>query len=372
MRKLLLLAAAACLQCAGQTGIDGIFTAAIDAKAPGAVVMVIKSGRTFFERGYGVRDLKSQSRITTGTDFRLASFSKQFTAMAVMLLAHDRKLRYEDRLTDIFPDFPEYGRAITIRHLLTHTSGLPDYEELMDKSWTPTHQIQDQDVLDLLKRQKSGKFAPGASWAYSNSAYVVLGLIVAKLGAEPFGDVLHRRIFEPLHMKHTLAFVNGQNTVPNRAYGHARKDGGFVEADQSSTSATLGDGGIYSNATDLAKWDEALRKSTLLTKGEMAAALAPIRLANGALPNWPDERNGDNLAPGKPVSYGFGWFLDPYNGRPRMWHTGSTTGFRTVIERFTDEGLTIIILANRTDLDVAKLALQVADKLDAREVVPRK
>ena len=141
--------------------------------------------------------------------------SKQFTAMAVMLLVHDRKLQYEDRLTDIFPDFPEYGRAITIRHLLTHTSGLPDYEELMDKSWTPTHQVQDQDVFDLLKRQKSGKFAPGSSWAYSNSGYVVLGLIVAKTGSEPFPDFLHRRIFEPLRMKHTVAFVSGQET-PSR------------------------------------------------------------------------------------------------------------------------------------------------------------
>jgi len=200
---------------------------------------------------------------------------------------------------------------------------------------------------------------------------VVLGLIVAKAGAEPFPDFLHRRIFEPLHMKHTLAFVNGQNTVPSRAYGHVRKDGTFVQADQSSTSATLGDGGIYSNVNDLAKWDDALRRNSLLTKNEMAAALAPIRL-NGALPNWPGAPNDDNLAPGKPVSYGFGWFLDAYNGRPRMWHTGMTSGFRTVIQRFTDEDLSILILANRTDLDLAKLSLQIADLLDAREVVPRK
>jgi CubicO group peptidase (beta-lactamase class C family) len=201
---------------------------------------------------------------------------------------------------------------------------------------------------------------------------VLLGLVVAKIGHEPFPDVLHRRIFEPLHMRHTLAFVNGQNTVPNRAYGHIKKDGAFVEADQSATSATLGDGGIYSDVDDLAKWDEALRKNVLLPKGEMAAALLPIHLNNGVLPNWPAEKNEDNLAPGKPVSYGFGWFLDPYNGRPRMWHSGSTSGFRTVIDRFPDENLTIIILSNRTDVDVSQLALKVADLMDAREVAPRK
>jgi CubicO group peptidase (beta-lactamase class C family) len=370
--KTLLLVLAACGTCAAQSAIEGIFAPLADPKAPGAAVLVLKGGRTFYERSFGVRDLKSNAKIGDGTDFRLASFSKQFTGMAIMLLVHDRKLTYDDRLGDIFPDFPEYGRAITIRQLLTHTSGLPDYEDLMDKSWTPEHQIQDQDVFDLLKRQKAAKFAPGTLWSYSNSGYVVLGLVVAKKGAEPFGDFLHRRIFEPLRMKHTLAFVNGQNTVPGRAYGHVRKDGAFVQADQSSTSATLGDGGIYSNLNDLDKWDDALRKGTLLSKNEMAAALAPIRLANGALPNWPTEHSEDNLAPGKPVSYGFGWFLDPYNGRPRMWHSGTTTGFRTVIQRFTDEDLTIIILANRTDLDVVKLSLQVADLLDAREVVPRK
>jgi CubicO group peptidase (beta-lactamase class C family) len=291
--------------------------------------------------------------------------------MAVMLLVHDRQLRYEDRLTDVFPDFPQWGRGITVRHLLTHTAGLPDYEDLMDSTWSRTHQIQDQEVLELLKKQKAPKFAPGASWSYSNSAYVLLGLIAAKAGKEPFPDVLHRHIFEPLHMRHTLAFVNGQNTVSNRAYGHALKDGKFVDADQSATSATLGDGGVYSSTEDLAKWDDALRKNTLLPRSEFAAALTPV-LVNGALPKWPAQPGGDNLAPGRPVSYGFGWFLDPYKGRPRMWHGGSTSGFRTAIERFVDEDLTIIILCNRTDLDPDKLAQQLADLMDAREVAPRK
>jgi CubicO group peptidase (beta-lactamase class C family) len=364
----------AVLICAGlpamaQSGIEAIF-APLDAQAPGAAVLVIKDGRTFFEHGYGVSKLHG-GKIGSGTDFRLASCSKQFTAMAIMLLVHDKQLRYEDRLTDLFPGFPAWGQAITVRHLLTHTSGLPDYEDLMDNTWTATRQIQDQEVLELLKKQKAPKFAAGSKWAYSNSGYVLLGLIVAKRGLEPFPDFLHRRIFEPLHMKHTLAFVNGQNTVPGRAYGYARKGNEFVDADQSATSATLGDGGIYSNLNDLAKWDEALRKNELLPKSEFSPALVSV-LVNGALPIWPTEPGGDNLDPGKPVAYGFGWFLDPYKGRPRMWHYGSTSGFRTVIERFTDEGLTILILANRADLDVGKMALQVADLMDAREVAPRK
>ena len=339
-----------------QSGIEAVF-ASLDAKAPGAAVLVLKDGKPLFERGYGVRDLRGNGKIGSGTNFRLASFSKQFTAMATVISIRDKRLKYEDRLTDFFPDFPEYGRAITVRHLLSHTSGLPDYEDLMGSNWTPEKQISDQEVLELLKKEKAGKFAPGASWSYSNSAYVLLGLIIAKRGFEPFPDFLKRYIFEPLRMKNTVAFVKGTNSVGSRAYGHVLREGKFLEADQSSTSATLGDGGIYSNLDDLAKWDEALRKNTLVSKNDFAAGLAPTRLSNGTLPKTP---------------YGFGWYLDPYRGRARIWHTGETLGFRTVIERFVEEDLSIIILANRTDLDVAKMALQVADLMDAREVAPRK
>ena len=347
---------------------DSIFSSLADGESPGMAVLVRSHGHTLFERGYGIRDLRTSAKIDAQTDFRLASFTKQFTAMATMLLIHDGKLHYNQNLTDIFPDFPAYGRAITVRHLLTHTSGLPDYEDLMETAektkgptWSATHQIQDREVLDLLERQTAGKFTPGTNWSYSNSAYVVLGLIVGKVSGKPFGRFLHDRIFEPLHMSGTLVYVNGEGDVPNRAYGHRKGPDGFLETDQSSTSATLGDGGVYSNLADLAKWDEALEKHVLLSQKEMSAAVTPVKLAKGTQPKWPLGPAEDNLAPGKPVSYGFGWFLDPYEGHVRMWHSGTTMGFRTVIDRFTADQLTIVILCNRTDLDAGKLALQVAD-----------
>src|SRR5581483_3100355 len=181
------------------------------------------------------------TNIDLKTDFRLASFTKQFTATASMLLVKDGKLKYDERLTDIFPDFPPYGRAITIRHLLTHTSGLPDYEDLMEKVektkgpiWTAEHQIQDQEVLSLLKEQSIGKFRPGTSWAYSNSAYVRLGLIVAKVAGQSFGGFLHDRIFGRLGMNDTLVYLSGKNTVPDRAYGHTKDGKKFVQTDQSA------------------------------------------------------------------------------------------------------------------------------------------
>jgi CubicO group peptidase (beta-lactamase class C family) len=348
--------------------LDGSFESLTDAKSPGLAVMVRKYGNITLKRGYGARELRTHARIDASTDFRLASFTKQFTAMATMLLVRDGKLRYDETLTDIFPDFPAYGRSITIRNLLTHTSGLPDYEDLMDQAeraqgpkWSATHQIRDQEVLELLKRETNGKFAPGTSWAYSNSGYVVLGLIDAKAAGEPFPQVLQDKIFGPLHMTGTLAYVSGENTVPERAYGHAKQGDEFVETDQSSTSATLGDGGVYSNLTDLAKWDEALDSHSLLKAEEMSAALEPVKLSGGREPRWPVESGDDNLHPGQPVAYGFGWFLDSYRGRARMWHSGTTVGFRTAIERFTGEKLTVVVLCNRSDLNATELALRAAD-----------
>jgi CubicO group peptidase (beta-lactamase class C family) len=348
--------------------IDTLFRTVTDEKSPGLAVLLRRDGKPSFAKGYGLRDLHSNAPIDAHTNFRLASFTKQFTAMAVMLLVRDRKLRYDESLTEIFPDFPAYGKPITIRNLLNHTSGLPDYEDLMDAlektsgpTWTPEKQIQDAEVLDLLKKEENGKF-PGTSWAYSNSAYVVLGMIVAKASGKTYSEFLRTRIFAPLKMNHTIVFQKGINEVANRAFGHSKENGKLKETDQSSTSATLGDGGIYSNLEDLAMWDDALRNHTLLNEKEFLPALTPVKLNDGSQPRWPKEANDDNLHPGKPVSYGFGWFLDPYLGRQRMWHTGSTMGFRTAIERFTDgSGLTVIILCNRTDLEPEKLALQVAD-----------
>jgi CubicO group peptidase (beta-lactamase class C family) len=345
---------------------DAIFSSAIAPNAPGLAVLVKKDGKIVFERGYGIADLRSKTSIDARTNFRLASVTKQFTAMAVMMLVHDGKLRYDETLSQIFPEFPAYGKTITIRNLLNHTSGLPDYEELMEaeekthgKRWSAEKQIRDAEVLQLLEKQSAGKFPPGSRWEYSNSGYVVLGLIVAKASGKSFGDFLQTRIFEPLKMDHTLVFEKGKNLVADRAYGHTKVGDTFAQTDQSSTSATLGDGGVYSNLEDLSKWDDALRNHTLLSEKEMQPALAPAQFSNG--PQRMREGETPEPAHGQNLEYGFGWFLDPYNNHQRMWHYGETIGFKTAIQRFTKDNLTIIVLCNRTDLDPGSLALKTAD-----------
>jgi CubicO group peptidase (beta-lactamase class C family) len=359
--------------------VDAIFSSLKSSTAPGAAVLVVRDGRPVFRRGYGVTDLRTLRPIDAKINFRLASFTKQFTAACIMLLAHDGKLHYDDHLTDFFPEFPAYGKAITVRNLLNHTSGLEDYGELLMKQYPDTPpekvpQILDAGVLKLLEQQTSGKFAPGSKWEYSNSGYAVLAMIVEKVSGKSFGEFLHERIFVPLKMKNTLAYEKGKNEVPHRAYGHSRiqndngqnenvrnqngqneKDG-WRETDQSPTSAVLGDGGIYSSLDDLAKWDRALREHTLLSEAEMQPALTPVQPTDGPA-KFPD---------GPVVSYGFGWFLDPYQDHQnqvhkRMSHDGDTIGFGTTIQRFPDDKLTITVLANREDINPEELALKVAD-----------
>ncbi len=209
-----------------------------------------------------------------------------------------------------------------------------------------------------MKHQNKTIFPSGTQWVYSNSGYVLLGLVVAKISGKTFGEFLHERIFAPLKMEQTLAYERGKNEVAARAYGHTKEGTRWKQTDQSATSATLGDGGVYSSLRDLAKWDDALAHHTLLSEQEMEPALTSVKLTDGSQPKWPASSDRPE---GTPVSYGFGWFLDPYRGHARMWHYGDTMGFHTYIQRFDNYKLTILVLCNRTDLDPEKLASQVAD-----------
>lgn len=329
--------------------------ASILPSTPGAAVEVMRNGEIVFQHGYGVTDLRTLHKIDEHTNFRLASLTKQFTAMAIMLLVHDSKLRYDESLTEVFPEFPAYGKGITIRQILNHTSGLLDYEDLMAKQYgnTPDDQIpqiSDAGVLALMEKASTTQFAPGSKWQYSNSGYCVLAMVIEKISGKTYGEFLQERIFVPLQMTNSIAYLKGKNEIPNRAFGHTADGTTFRETDQSSTSATLGDGGVYTSLADLAKWDAALASRTLLSEAEMRPALTPAHPSAS-----PAQENGHS------VSYGFGWFLEPYHGHERTWHYGETIGFRTSIQRFPKDRFTVIVLCNRADLSAIDLALKTAD-----------
>ena len=229
---------------------------------PGASVVVLRDGAPLFRRAYGLADVEGGVAATPATNYRLASMSKQFTSAAVLLLAQGGQLAIDDSVHEWLPSLPEAAREMTIRQLLTHTSGLIDYEDVIPVG--TTSQLHYPDVLPLLESENRSYFLPGTNYRYSNSGYALLALIVERASGDNFASFLQQRIFRPLQMQHTVAFEDGVSSVANRAYGYSATNQSWTRTDQSLTSATLGDGGIYSSIDDLANWDAALYDERLL------------------------------------------------------------------------------------------------------------
>lgn len=309
---------------------------------PGAALLVVRDGTALVRKGYGLADVEHATPVTPTTRFRLASVSKQFTAAAIVLLAQDGALSLDDPLRKWLPSLPPATGAITLHHLLTHTSGLIDYEDVMPEMIDG--QLADADVLRLLESQDRLYFAPGSDYRYSNSAYVLLGLVVAKASGRDFPAFLRERIFLPLGMDGAVAFVDGASTVADRAYGYRAVDGAWVRSDQSPTSATLGDGGIYASIDELAKWDAALHDDRLFTDASRRL------LFSAHTPT--DETDVD--------AYGYGWRLHETALGPLQWHSGETIGFRNVIMRWPRQRLTVIVLGNRDAPEPYALARRIA------------
>lgn len=305
---------------------------------PGASLLVLHDGEARVNRGYGRSDLEQGIEAGPATNYRLASVSKQFTAAAILLLAQDGRLGIDDPVTRWLPALPPAADGITLRHLLTHTSGLLDYEDLMLEPFAG--QIRDAGVLDLLQRENRLVFPAGSAYRYSNSGYALLALVVERASGMDFPAFLRSRIFLPLGMHDTVAFVAGGGDVSNRAWGYSEVDGQWQRTDQSSTSAVLGDGGIYSNTHDLARWDAALYDDRLLSDASRALAFG---------------RQVEVTGEDEAAHYGFGWRITG----DTVWHSGETIGFRNVIVRWPDRRLTVILLSNRNDPAPYRTALEI-------------
>lgn len=323
-----------------ERAVDGLL-ADYRGRVPGASVLVLRDGRPLLRRGYGLAVLEDGIKATPQTNYRLASVSKQFTAAAVLLLAQDGKLGLDDPVRRWLPSLPKACDAITLRQILSHQSGLIDYEDVMPASFdADAHQMHDSDVLAVLEGQDRTYFAPGSGYRYSNSGYSLLALVVTKASGRGFAEFLRERIFLPLGMRDTVAYERGVSNVAHRAYGYSYEHGRWQRTDQSPTSATLGDGGIYSSIDDLAKWDAALYDQRLLSDASRALAFAAHTPTDA-----PD------------VGYGYGWRITGET----LWHSGESIGFRNVIVRWPQRRLTVVVLSNRNDPEPYRMALKIGD-----------
>lgn len=314
-------------------------------RVPGAAVLVLRDGEPVVRKGYGLADLEQGTPVTPDTRFRLASVSKQFTAAAILLLVQDGSLSLDDPLRRWLPGLPPATDGITLHHLLSHTSGLVDYEDLLPPD--VDGQVQDADVLRLLEGVDRLDFAPGSRYRYSNSGYVLLGLVVARASGRDFPTFLHERIFQPLGMG-AVARVDGGPPVPHRAWGYSHSDGNWIRTDQSPTSATLGDGGIYASIDDLAKWNAALDDDRLLRADLRALAFTGHTTT--------DEADVDG--------YGYGWRLHASEHGPLQWHSGESIGFRNVLLRWPEQRLTVVVLSNRNEPEPYGLARRLAEEVE--------
>nr|WP_250624674.1 serine hydrolase domain-containing protein [Pinirhizobacter soli] len=339
-----LVCLAAALAC-GCTSTPSRQIAAVDVlmqryqgKVPGASLLVIEDGKAVVSRGYGLAELESGRQAAPDTNYRLASVTKQFTAASILLLVQDGKLSLDDPIHRWLPSLPPTDDGITIRHLLTHTGGLIDYEDIMSPDTRVP--LRDADVLKLLEGERRTYFPPGTSYRYSNGGYSLLSLVVEKASGMSFQAFLKQRIFLPLGMTNTLAYVQGGPPVPNRAFGYSLIDGHWTRTDQSMTSAVLGDGGIYSSIDDMAKWDAAFYENRLLSEESRRLAFHP----------WTKTDDPS-------IEYGFGWRI---TGETE-WHSGETIGFRNVIVRYPKRHFTVVLLTNRNDPEPYRTALDIAD-----------
>jgi CubicO group peptidase (beta-lactamase class C family) len=310
--------------------------------APGAAVVVARGDSVVFSAAYGLADVEQRIAIAPQTSFRLASVTKQFTAAAILTLVQTGRLGLDDKLPNVLPDTPRYMRDVTVRQLLTHTSGVPDYEPLLGSADGP--RILDRDVFALLRSAKSLYFPPGTSWRYSNSGYAMLALIVQRVSGESFPAYVRRHMFDRAGMSTAVAHVEGSDTVANRAYGYSADGNAWKRTDQSRTSTVLGDGGIYASAEELAHWSMSFDHNAVLTAESFREATTPVRLSSGTS-----------------TSYGFGWFLDSHRGHSRQRHEGDSIGFRTAIQRYPDQRLTVIVLVNRGAAPIDALSDGVAN-----------
>jgi CubicO group peptidase (beta-lactamase class C family) len=333
--------------CASQTvdpsaAVDRLFSEWQSRGSPGAAVIVIRDGIVLKKAGYGLADLERGVPIGTDTAFRLGSVSKQFTAMAVMMLQEEGRLEYDEPITRYLPELSRFGDGITIRHLLTHTAGLPDYYDVFVEL-SGVARPHTRHALKLYSLWGEPSFAPGERYEYSNPGYEILALTIEEASGQSYSEFVEGRIFAALGMKSSVVFDERAPSMAKRAFGY-RKDGdSFLIDDDDPLNYVIGSGGIYSTVEDLYLWDQALYGEQLVSRETLEEAFRPVRLNDG-----------------KEYPYGFGWGLEEHLGRRRVSHGGSWVGFHNFSSRYVDDGFSVFVLSNLTDMDVEALAGQIA------------
>ncbi|MGC9374109.1 MAG: serine hydrolase domain-containing protein [Bacteroidales bacterium] len=306
---------------------------------PGAVVAVMKKGEMVFNKAYGLSNVEQDKILKNKEAFHLANLSKMFTAMAIFQLAEKNKLSLDQPITEIFSDFPAYGQEIMIKHLIHHTSGLPDFEEGKIK----TH----QEIMEFLKSQDTTKYIPGVEWGYSNADYPLLALIIEKVSGKSYKEYMTKRIFKKIKTDQVF-FVEDLNEYTNVAPGHFKDENQYVVFEE--LNFIYGEQGIYMTSEDFAQWDKALYTDRLLDCNHLTNFFSCGKL-----------NNGEQI----PSYYGNGLVIMKRNDERYWWHGGSGSGYTNMYLHLPNHELTVLILSNRQDgYDFLKMAIYIAKEFE--------
>jgi D-alanyl-D-alanine carboxypeptidase len=323
--------------------IDALLEPVFQHTDPGAAVIVTHKGRTVFRKGYGLANLELTIPIRPEMVFRIGSVTKQFTAVAVLMLVQEGKLALNVEVTAYLPDYPTHGEKITIQHLLTHTSGIKSYTDMNEWMSLWRKDMSLEELVGFFKDQPL-EFRPGERWAYNNSAFVLLGAVIEKVSGQSYAQFLAERIFQPLGMAHTQYDVT-EKIIPGRVPGYNKGANGWENSPYLSMTQPHGAGALVSSVDDLARWDKALYTSKLVKQKLLKKAWAPSSLADG-----------------RSTQYGYGWGISPLAGKIFIEHGGGINGFICHALRMPEERIFVAILTNRTGMTdrLGTLVLKIA------------
>jgi CubicO group peptidase (beta-lactamase class C family) len=342
------------LLCQDNTGrLDSLLKTYYKNEEPGMVIAVEVNGNIIFKNAYGLANLQTKDKINSITNFNIGSITKQFTAYCILRLAEQGHLSLSDKLIKFFPDFnPETGNKITIREMLTHSSGIVDHYAFTDTSIV--RHATDKDVLEAVKKIDSTYFVPGSHYRYSNTAYCLLALIVEKLSGMTYAEYVRKNIFLPLSMDHSRVLKIGDK-IDRQAIGYdieetnnlSKKRFKTLDAGESIFFSTEGDGGIYTSMDDYLKWFHGLQSGTVLERSLIREARSPQFVI-------------DTL---NQLSYGYGWFIKGNGTANSVYHSGSNGGFRAIVFSIPAQKYAVIIFSNRTEVDLENLVEEINNLL---------
>ncbi len=323
--------------------VDQLFSAWNKPGSPGAAVAVVKNGKLHYAKGYGYAQLEYDIPITSKSVFHIASVSKQFTTFAITLLADQGKLSLDDDIRKYLPEMHDFGKTITIRHLIHHTSGLRDQWNLLALAgWRLDDVITKEHVLKLTFNQRELNFDPGAEYVYCNTGYTLMGEIVARVSGQSFADYCREHIFQPLGMTHTLFYDDHEKVVKNRAYSYSPNQAGFKKSVLSYANA--GATSLFTTVEDLSRW---------------AVNFKEMKVGNPAI--MANMHSRGVLNSGDTISYAFGQDIGMYKGLKTVSHGGADAGYRTYLARFPEQDFAVIVFSNLGSFNPGGLALQVAE-----------